>query len=202
MDAVREVDLKLLARCACTSLTVGSPSAGPPAIPTGRDSDGTPGVRTYFNHFVHRRGTEALARIAVLFRATCRADVGVEHMQVRGLIFVMTNRGMIDVGHFVERELLVEAKILVARRRSVAVVAIRGQLLHRFMAGLLMISIEDAPGATAGDVLQSAIDHSQPATVTKACMEVSIPSQFRRNPTFFHACFKRLQPSGGEIVGQ
>ena len=136
------------------------------------------GVRTDFNHLVNRRGAEALARIAVFFSAARRADVRVEHVQVRRLIFIMTDSRVVNVGYFVEGQFLVKAKIFVTRRRrSVSVVAIRGELLHRLVAGLLMISIKDAPGSTAGDVLQTGVCHSQPAAVTKARMKVPIAAQ-------------------------
>src|SRR2546429_91750 len=69
----------------------------------------------------------------------------------------------------------------------------RGQLLHRFMSGFLMISIEDAPRAPARDVLQTGIQHSQPAAVTKTCVKVSVATQFRRNPTLSHTALEVLQ---------
>ncbi len=59
------------------------------------------GFRVVF-HFVNRRRTETLTRIAVFFGAARRADVRVENVQMRRLIFVMRDSGVINVGNFVE----------------------------------------------------------------------------------------------------
>src|SRR5437879_8768901 len=74
-----------------------------------------------------------------------------------------------------------------------AIVTVGRKLAHGFVPGFLMVSIEDSPRTTAGNVLQAGIRHSQPAAVTKACMKVSIAAKLGRDPTLFHARFKRLQ---------
>src|SRR5437764_11655286 len=111
-------------------------------------------------------------------------------MQVRGLIFIVGNRGVIDIGDFIESQLAVEFEIPVPLGHVVAVITVRGQLLHRFMSGFLMISIEDAPRAPARDVLQTGIQHSQPAAVTKTCMKISVATQLRRYPTLSHTALE------------
>ena len=43
----------------------------------------------YIDHFVNGCGTESLARIAVLFRATRGANIGVKHVKMRSSVDVM-----------------------------------------------------------------------------------------------------------------
>ena len=62
-----------------------------------------------------------------------------------------------------------------------------------FVSGFLMISIQNSPGASTGDVLQTSIRHSQPSSMTKACVKVSIAAQLWRNPTLFHSLFEIFQ---------
>src|SRR5258708_6961479 len=115
---------------------------------------------------------------------------------MRRLIFIVSDRGMIDVGHFVESKLAIKFKIPVTLRRVVSAIAVSGEFPHRFMSGLLMITVENPPRAAAGDVLQSGIRHSQPTPVTKAGVEVTIAAQLRRDPTLFHPALKTLQRAG------
>ena len=96
---------------------------------------------------------------------------------------------MVNVGDFIERQLPIEFEILIALRNVISVVTIGGKFLHRLMAGFLMIAIENAPGASTGDVLQTSVRHPQPTAVPEARVKVSISSQFRRDPTAAHAMF-------------
>ena len=61
------------------------------------------------DHFINRGGTETLTRIGVFLRATGDADIGVKHVQMGRLIFVVCDRGMIYIGNFVESEFAVKA---------------------------------------------------------------------------------------------
>src|SRR6266404_5881952 len=119
---------------------------------------------------------------------------------MRGLIFVVRNRGVIDVRDFVEGKRAVEAQVFVSLGRAVAVIAVGGKLLHCFVPRLLMIAIENSPGAAPGDVLQAGINHSQPTTVTKTRMKVSIAPQLWCDPTLFHPLLVTLQFACGEII--
>src|SRR5712691_3739450 len=111
---------------------------------------------------------------------------------MRGLIFVVRHRRMIDVRDFVEGKRAVKAQIFVTLRWIIAVVAEGGKFLHRFVPSLLVIAIENPPGAAAGDVLQAGIHHSQPTAVTEARMKVPIPPQLWRDPALFHALIGTL----------
>ena|SRR5437667_11270376 len=111
---------------------------------------------------------------------------------MRGLIFVVRHRRVIDVRDFVEGKRAVKAQILVSLRWIVAVIAVDGKFLHGFVPGFLMISVENSPGAAPGDVLQAGINHSQPTAVTKPRMKVSIAPQLWRDPTLFHALLVTL----------
>src|SRR5438034_9119595 len=111
---------------------------------------------------------------------------------MRGLIFVVRHRRVIDVRDFVESERAVKAQIFVSLRWIVAVVAVSRELLDGFVPGFLMIAIENAPGPATRDVLQAGINHSQPTAMTKARMKVTIAPQLRRNPTLFHALIVTL----------
>src|SRR5438552_11606771 len=111
---------------------------------------------------------------------------------MRGLIFVVRHRGVIDVRDFVEGKRAVKTQIFVSLRWIVTVVAVSGELLHGLVPRLLVIAIENSPGAAARDVLQAGIHHSQPTAVTKARMKVSIAPQLRRDPTLFHALIVTL----------
>src|SRR5258707_374312 len=81
---------------------------------------------------------------------------------MRRLIFVMSNCGMIDVTHFVESKLAIEFKTPVALGRVVSTITIGGEFAHPFVPRLLMDPIENSPRASAAEVLQSGIRHSQP----------------------------------------
>src|SRR5260370_24189263 len=105
------------------------------------------------DHFVDRCGTEALTRIAVFFRTASRAHVGIKHMQVHRLIFIMGNGGVVDVGNFVEGEGAVKSKVFVSLGRVVSAITVRGKLLHRFVTRLLMVTIKNSPRSPAGYVL-------------------------------------------------
>src|SRR6266480_2152700 len=111
---------------------------------------------------------------------------------MRGLIFVVRHRRVIDVRNLVESERAVKTQIFVTLRWIVTVVAVSGELLHGFVPGFLMIAIENSPSAAACDVLQGGINHSQPTAVTEARMKVSIAPQLRRDPTLFHALIVTL----------
>src|SRR5260221_8669473 len=52
----------------------------------------------FLGDFIDRCGAKILAGIAVFFDAFGDANIGGEHVQVAGLIVVMTRAGMIDVG--------------------------------------------------------------------------------------------------------
>src|SRR5438067_1622565 len=81
----------------------------------------------------------------------------------------------------------------------IAIETVGRKLAHGLVAGFLMIPIENTPGATAGNVLQARVRHSEPAAVPKSSMKVSIATQFGRDPTLFHTRFKRLQCGRREI---
>src|SRR5437879_2366632 len=108
---------------------------------------GGPGgsLRSQLNHFIDGRGAKALTRIAILFGTTRGADIHVQHVQVRRLVFIVRDRGMIYISHFIESELAVEAKSLVTLRRIVSVITVTREFLHSLVTWLLMISIENSP---------------------------------------------------------
>ena len=77
--------------------------------------------------------------------------------------------------------------------RIVSAITVRGQLLHYFVPSLLMVTIKNSPRSPAGYVLQTGISHSQPTTMPKPSMKISIAAQLARNPTFLHTTFVALQ---------
>ena len=81
-------------------------------------------VAAILNHFIDSRRTKPLAGIAVLFGATCRADVRVEHVQVDRLVFVMAHRRVVNVGELVESQLAVETEIFISLLEVVVAVAV------------------------------------------------------------------------------
>src|SRR5713226_10152743 len=99
---------------------------------------------------------------------------------------------MIDIRDFVESDRTVKTQITVSLRCIVTPISVDGKLLHGFVPGLLMIAIKNAPGSSPRDVLQAGVRHAQPATVTKACVKISIAPQLGRNPTLFHALLVTL----------
>src|SRR5436190_10736689 len=105
---------------------------------------------------------------------------------MRRLIFVVRHSGVIDISHLVESKHAIKAQMFVSLRWIIAVVAVGGKLLYRFVSGFLVIAIEDPPGAATRDILQAGINHSQPTAVTEARMKVPIPPQLWRDPTLFH----------------
>jgi hypothetical protein len=62
------------------------------------------------NHFVHGSGTEELAWIAIFVRASGMANVGLQDLQVTGLVFVVRSAGIVNVRQLVKRQLAVEAR--------------------------------------------------------------------------------------------
>src|SRR2546429_9169457 len=97
------------------------------------------------HHFIDGCGTEALAGIAVLFCTASRAHVRVKHVQVRRLIFIMRDTGVVDFGNFVEGERAVKSKVFLSLGRIVSALTVRGQFLHNFVPVLLMITIKILP---------------------------------------------------------
>ena len=59
-------------------------------------------VLASINHLIDCGRAETLAGIAILFGAARRADVGIKHMQVSGLVFVMPDRRVIDIRQLIE----------------------------------------------------------------------------------------------------
>ena len=145
------------------------------------------------HHFVDGCGTEALTRIAILFCTPRRAHVRVKHVQVCRLIFIMSHGCVIYVGNFVEGERAVKSKILVTLGRFVSAITVGRKFLHRFVARFLMVTIKNSPRSTAGYVLQAGVGHSQPTTMSKSCMKISILAQLGSNPTIFHTTLVTLQ---------
>ena len=72
------------------------------------------------HHFIDGCGTEALTGIAVLFCTASRAHVRIKHVQVRRLIFIMRDGGVVDIGNFVEGERAVKSKVFVSLGRIVS----------------------------------------------------------------------------------
>ena len=64
----------------------------------------------FLDHLVDRRRAEILAGISVLGDASAHADVGIEHVQMARLIFLMARTGIVDVGEAIESELAVALK--------------------------------------------------------------------------------------------
>jgi hypothetical protein len=61
------------------------------------------------SHFIDGGGTKALAGIPVFFSATRGANVCVQHVQVSRLIFIVSDRRMIDIGDLIESKFVVES---------------------------------------------------------------------------------------------
>src|SRR6059058_520648 len=101
--------------------------------------------------------------------------------------------GEIDMGDMSVGERVVISKVFVSLGRIVSAITVRGQLLHYFVPSLLMVTIKNSPRSPAGQVLQTGISHSQPTTMPKPSMKISIPEQLGSNPTIFHATLVALQ---------
>src|SRR6266446_2197031 len=137
------------------------------------------------HHLVDGCGTEALTGISVLFRTASSAHLRIKHMQMHRLIFIMRDGGVVDVCYFVEGERAVKPKVSVSLGRTVPVITVDGELLHRFVARFLMVTIKNSPGPPTSHVLQTGVSHSQPTTMPKPCMKISILAQLWGNPTIF-----------------
>src|SRR5947209_12720833 len=110
-------------------------------------------LRAVLDHLVDRRGAEALAGVSVLFGAARRTDFRVEDVEVRGLVFVVRDRRVVNVRHLVEGELAVEAQFAVALIQMVAAVAVVLQLLQGGVARLKARAVDQSPRAPARDGL-------------------------------------------------
>ena len=65
------------------------------------------GGRVIF-HFVNRGRTESLTWVAVFLSAPRGAQLGVQDVQMRGLVLIMADTRVIDIRYLVEGQFLVE----------------------------------------------------------------------------------------------
>src|SRR5438874_13568380 len=115
---------------------------------------------------------------------------------MRGLIFIVADRCVIDVGQLVEGQLAVEAKAVVTLFDVIALVAELRELTHDFVTRLGLGSVEQAPRAPAGDELQTGVDNAQPAPVLEARVKITDTAQLPRDPTRLNQLFVTRQLSG------
>src|SRR2546426_2471938 len=129
------------------------------------------GLRGVINHFINIRWTEVLARAAKFFNAALIANVGVLDDQMRGLIFFMLRTRVIKIGELVDGELAVAFGVAEQRSFVAAIRGKHGQFLHALIARGRWIAVTQA--ASAGNLLQTGMQHSPPESVLEALMEVA-----------------------------
>src|SRR5713226_8729015 len=105
-------------------------------------------------------------------------------MEVCGLVFVMTDGGVIDVRKFIERDFVVESQALVSLFDMVAMIPIRGQLLYCLVPGFPGRALENSPSFAVGNKLQTSIYEAKPAAMPESRVKVSHLAQLRNNPAF------------------
>ena len=122
-------------------------------------------------HFIDLSRTKTLARISVLFGTSGRTDLGVEYVEVRRLIFIMSHGSVVDIRDLIERELLVDLHTPVSLFNGWQ--PIPRQHLHSLMPCDVMLLRHKSPGEALGKELKSRIYQCRPSSRLERRVEIS-----------------------------
>ena len=134
-----------------------------------------PPGRLVRHHVVDLRRTEARTGVAILFFAGGGADLGVDNLQMCGLVLIVGRPGEVDIGELVHEVGPVVLQLLAELWAALVIVA---DLLHvRVICG----EGRDR-AARPKQILKAPRHHSPDDAVLEACMEVLRPLHLRAHP--------------------